>query len=662
MTQEQLNAVWPGWTLTRKLGQGSYGGVYEICRTLPGGKVERAALKRISIPASQDEVTLLLAKSVSEQSISEHYQRQMQKLVGEYTMMRELDSCPNIVTSQDLSCQPNGYGWDIYLRMELLTPLKQVLSGQYQELDVLRLGLDICGALRECEALNIIHRDIKPENIMVSPTGAFKLGDFGIAKISEKTQTGTLAGTYGYMAPEVANRQHYGAAADIYSLGMVLYWLMNNKTGPFLPLPPRIPTQQQRQEALNRRFSGEALQEPQNGSRELKRIVLKACAFLPEDRYASAEQMGRELEALYGRKRENTEKILRELGLTSAMLEEHGPENADDRAGAAQSAPPVKKAHRRAFAGLACGLAAAAVLAVLGWRFLFARPAPAAPEAAMQQTFPTDVTVPTQEEAEETAPTAASEAATEPPTQAQTEPPLPEPDFTYELTDEGITITGIRGDIPSEITIPEFLDGSPVVAIGSNAFFSDQTLKKVTLPSGVREIGEKAFSGCVKLQSVTLPDQLLRIEASAFENCSSLSGVVLPDSLEHIGSWAFANCKVLSGIQIPATVTELGEWAFSGCTGLSDVQLSPGGLNIANYAFCGCRRLPGIVIPKGVENIGIGAFSNCEQLTQVELPESIRQIGQEAFQNTAVTHVFVSQYCSVGAGAFPLGCVIEKVS
>ena len=213
MTQEQLNAVWPGWTLTRKLGQGSYGGVYEICRTLPGGKVERAALKRISIPASQDEVTLLLAKSVSEQSISEHYQRQMQKLVGEYTMMRELDSCPNIVTSQDLSCQPNGYGWDIYLRMELLTPLKQVLSGQYQELDVLRLGLDICGALRECEALNIIHRDIKPENIMVSPTGAFKLGDFGIAKISEKTQTGTLAGTYGYMAPEVANRQHYGAAA-----------------------------------------------------------------------------------------------------------------------------------------------------------------------------------------------------------------------------------------------------------------------------------------------------------------------------------------------------------------------------------------------------------------------------------------------------------------
>lgn len=663
MTQEQLNTVWPGWTLMRKLGQGSYGGVYEIRRALPGGRTEYAALKRISIPASQDEVALLLAKSVSERSISEHYQRQMQKLVGEYTMMRELDSCPNIVTSQDLSCQPNGYGWDIYLRMELLTPLKRVLSGQYQELDVLRLGLDICSALKECEALNIIHRDIKPENIMVSSTGAFKLGDFGIAKISEKTQTGTLAGTYGYMAPEVANRQHYGAAADIYSLGMVLYWLMNNKTGPFLPLPPRIPTQQQRQEALNRRFSGEALQEPQNGSKELKRIVLKACAFLPEDRYVSAKQMENELEELYGRKQENTEKILQELGLTSSMLENHVPENADDRAGAAQSAPPVKKTRRKAFAGLAFGLAAVAVLvlAVLDGRFLFARIAPAMPpEAAMQQTVPTDAAVPTQGELEETAPTAVNEATTEPPTEMQTESTLPEPDFTYELTDEGVTITGIRGEFPAEVTIPQFLDGRSVISIGSNAFFSDQTLKKVTLPSSVREIGEKAFSGCVKLQSVTFSDQLLRIGASAFENCSSLSGVMLPKNLENIGSWAFANCKALSSVVVPATVTELGEWAFSGCTGLSDVQLPMGNLNIANYAFCGCRRLSAIVMPEGIENIGIGAFSNCEQLSQVDLPKSIRMIGQGAFQDTAVDHIFVSQYCSIGAGAFPTGCIIEK--
>ena len=251
MTQSELDAVWPGWTLVRKLGQGSYGGVFEIQRELPGGNLERSAFKKISIPRSQDEADLLLAKSISEQSITAHYQKQMEKLVQEYVMMRQLDTCPNIVTCQDLSYVPNGYGWDIYFRMELLHPLKQVIQNSYAETDVIQLGIDICSALIACESVKIIHRDIKPDNIMVSSDGTFKLGDFGIAKTSEKTQTGTMAGTYNYMAPEVANRKRYGLAADIYSLGMVLYWMMNNKTMPFLPLPPQIPSASQKQQALN---------------------------------------------------------------------------------------------------------------------------------------------------------------------------------------------------------------------------------------------------------------------------------------------------------------------------------------------------------------------------------------------------------------------------
>lgn len=195
MTQSELDAVWPGWTLVRKLGQGSYGGVFEIQRELPGGNLERSAFKKISIPRSQDEADLLLAKSISEQSITAHYQKQMEKLVQEYVMMRQLDTCPNIVTCQDLSYVPNGYGWDIYFRMELLHPLKQVIQNSYEETDVIQLGIDICSALIACESVKIIHRDIKPDNIMVSSDGTFKLGDFGIAKTSEKTQTGTMAGS-----------------------------------------------------------------------------------------------------------------------------------------------------------------------------------------------------------------------------------------------------------------------------------------------------------------------------------------------------------------------------------------------------------------------------------------------------------------------------------
>lgn len=90
-----------------------------------------------------------------------------------------------------------------------------------------------------------------------------------------------MAGTNGYIAPEVANRQKYGKEVDIYSLGMVLYWLMNDNTLPFLPLPPQIPTAEQRDLAAQQRLDGVPLPPPINGSAALKSVVCKACAFDP---------------------------------------------------------------------------------------------------------------------------------------------------------------------------------------------------------------------------------------------------------------------------------------------------------------------------------------------------------------------------------------------
>ena len=299
MNQKYPDVRFPGWEVVRKLGQGSFGGVYEIQRTLPDGRVERGALKKLSVPHDREEIEEMLSKSFSTESITAHYKDQMGDLVREYSLMQELGSCGNVVTCHDIQYvqQEGGLGWDVYIRMELLRPLKKALGQEYREETVLKLGLDLCNALKACQKKNIIHRDIKPENILVSDDGTFKLTDFGIAKVSEKTGSGTLTGTIGYMAPEVANRQHYGASADQYSLGMVLYWMMNKRTLPFLPLPPEIPTANQRQEATNRRFNGEPLPPPVHGSPELKQIVQKACAFSAADRYQSIQEFSAALEA-----------------------------------------------------------------------------------------------------------------------------------------------------------------------------------------------------------------------------------------------------------------------------------------------------------------------------------------------------------------------------
>ena len=305
MAQQFPDVRFPGWEVIRKLGEGSFGGVYEIHRTLPDGRVEKAALKKLTVPKDNSEIRELYSQSFSKENITAHYKDQMRELVNEYTLTQELNGCRNVVFCHDVQCvqHTDGIGWDIYIRMELLKPFKHVLSADYQEMAVLKLGLSLCNALLACQEHHIVHRDIKPENILVSDRGEFKLGDFGIAKVSEKTATGTMTGTMGYMAPEVANRWHYGAQADIYSLGMVLYWMMNRRTLPFLPFPPTIPTAAQRQEAANRRFAGESFPPPINGSRELKAIVMKACAFSTDKRYQTVRELRRDLYACYQQRR-----------------------------------------------------------------------------------------------------------------------------------------------------------------------------------------------------------------------------------------------------------------------------------------------------------------------------------------------------------------------
>ena len=168
--------------------------------------------------------------------------------------------------------------------------------------DVIQLGIDLCRALELCQKYNIIHRDIKPENIFVSDNGDFKLGDFGIARTIERTMSGlSKKGTYNYMAPEIYRGSEYGFSVDIYSLGIVLYRLLNNNRAPFLPQPPEPITYTQRETALAKRMGGEELPPPVNGRGRLGEIVLKACAFDPKARYSSPVQMRQELETIqYG--------------------------------------------------------------------------------------------------------------------------------------------------------------------------------------------------------------------------------------------------------------------------------------------------------------------------------------------------------------------------
>lgn len=295
------DVVLGSWKLTRLIGEGSSGIVFEAERE-NFGRTYKAAIKIVTIPQNNGEIEVARNDGMGEQSITTYFRGFVEELVDEVSIMAELKGESNVVSYEDHMVLPhdNQVGWDIIIRMELLTQLtKYSREHTMTRREVIKLGIDICKALELCQRHNIIHRDIKPENIFVSDSGNYKLGDFGIARTVEKTTSGlSKKGTYTYMAPEVYKGLPYGSDVDIYSLGIVMYRLLNDNRTPFLPAYPAPISHTDRESALMRRVLGEKIPAPKNADGRLAEIVLKACAYKPPERYPSPMQMRHELEAI----------------------------------------------------------------------------------------------------------------------------------------------------------------------------------------------------------------------------------------------------------------------------------------------------------------------------------------------------------------------------
>jgi len=286
------------WTLIRLIGEGSFGSVFEAERK-EFNNVYKSAIKIITIPQSQAEMRSAQAEGLDDESLVAYFYDMVEEITNESGLLSRLKGTANIVSYEDHAVieHENAIGWDIIIRMELLTPLYDFAKdSKVTKQTIIKLGMDICNALELCQKHNIVHRDIKLENIFVSESGDFKIGDFGIARTIEKTTSGlSKKGTYTYMAPEVYRDEAYGPNVDIYSLGIVLYRLLNDNRAPFLPEYPTKIKYTDQEKAKAKRFSGTPLPVPKNADGRLAEIVLKACAFDSKHRYSSPKQMRQEL-------------------------------------------------------------------------------------------------------------------------------------------------------------------------------------------------------------------------------------------------------------------------------------------------------------------------------------------------------------------------------
>lgn len=139
-------------------------------------------------------------------------------------------SHPGIVTLYEAAVDDDG----AYLVSELVRgpTLAQLLeAGRLSDRDILEIGVALCDALEHAHRQGVVHRDVKPSNVLVpeqpsAPSQVAKLTDFGVARViggDSLTRTGDVIGTAAYMAPEQAEGREAGAAADLYSLALVLY-------------------------------------------------------------------------------------------------------------------------------------------------------------------------------------------------------------------------------------------------------------------------------------------------------------------------------------------------------------------------------------------------------------------------------------------------------
>ena len=186
-----------------------------------------------------------------------------------------------------------------------------------------------------------------------------------------------------------------------------------------------------------------------------------------------------------------------------------------------------------------------------------------------------------------------------------------------------------KGECPDVYTVE---DGTRI--IGDGAFYGQQGLKSIIIPTGVIAIGESAFENCKALTSVEIPDSVLTIDMFAFYDCFSLTAVELPPHLDKIMNMAFAYSGLVS-IDIPDGVTEIRVGAFEGCGALTSVNIPDSVQIIEESAFFMCSELEEITIPDSVTVIERYAFAWSGKLATVNMSKNIVDFQDRVFEDTA---------------------------
>ncbi len=277
LTEDDLPATFGRFELVRILGEGSMGRVFEARMTGPAGFTKKAALKvlRRSVGADSEEFRASLVKEARIGALLRHPN------VVEIYDFGETDDVPWISMEY-----VDGVCLDVLAKSRALTA-DQALDVAIQVCD----GLEYVAGLADDAGrpLGVVHRDLKPSNVIVARSGTAKLLDFGIAKAAMLsglvTATGHTRGTPSYMSPEQTRGLELDLRSDLFALATGLYLLVTGRHlfqgGSVIEVMTAIVKVESRLRSNATWIGVEAV------APGLKRVLRKALAFRPADRYPS---------------------------------------------------------------------------------------------------------------------------------------------------------------------------------------------------------------------------------------------------------------------------------------------------------------------------------------------------------------------------------------
>ncbi|HWQ58351.1 MAG TPA: hypothetical protein VN540_04955, partial [Clostridia bacterium] len=284
--------LWGDWYADEFLGADGVARAYRLVRR-DGGRAVYGACRHIAIPRDEAEAQSLRAKGLDAKAAAAYFEQRVARVRAAIERMNALRNESGVVTYEDHAVvhREGTLQWDILIRTEPLIPLGDYIADNPMEPEeVRRLGVELSRAFEACEAKGIVCRAFGEGDVYLSPQGAFKLGDLCVAGELMDDRTDFRGAPFS-MAPEVYGGKPADAAASVYSLGILMYKLLNNNRYPFLPPAPQEISAQAAERALDLRMRGNMPPWPTGGDKALTSVVMKAIGFDPATRFASASEM-----------------------------------------------------------------------------------------------------------------------------------------------------------------------------------------------------------------------------------------------------------------------------------------------------------------------------------------------------------------------------------